>query len=228
MSNELNKIKAKIRALTSKTIENGCTEAEAVAAMQKVGELLEIYNLNLTDVQLSEEICIEDKVFLRRRTIPRWAHVFASIGAFTQTKPWTNRPYIYFFGFEPDVQMAVYLSNIVLNAMETETAAFKHTKAYLSTTRRRFATNSFKLGLARRLDERLVRPAGKGIVLHKMAAVETELRNQQPDLRFRSRPNQRVRINRDAYNAGQEAGDRVNLNRPVGGSVGVLTTSPPS
>lgn len=214
---ELTKIKAKIRALTAKTTSNGCTEEEAMSAMEKVGELLEVYNLNLAEVHLSEEICVEAKVHLGRRTIPRWAFIFATIGAFTHTKAWTNRPNVHFFGFEPDVQMATYLAQVVLRSLKTEVKEFQKTATYRTSYRRKFATNSFQMGLIQRLNERLVRPPSKerGLVLHKLAMVEDALAKQLPELRLTRRPSTRYRYNADAHRAGQAAGDRVNINRPV-------------
>lgn len=52
---------AKIRALMSKTIDAGATEAEAMAAMQKAYELLEKYQLSLSDLELKEEGAGETK-----------------------------------------------------------------------------------------------------------------------------------------------------------------------
>ena len=43
--NERSKIAARIRALLAKTVENGCTEAEALSAAAKVAELLDRHDL---------------------------------------------------------------------------------------------------------------------------------------------------------------------------------------
>ena len=45
---ELGKVKARIRALAAKTVERGCSEAEAMAAAAKVGELLDVYGLSMS------------------------------------------------------------------------------------------------------------------------------------------------------------------------------------
>ena len=45
---ELARVKARIKALTDKTVANGCTEAEAMAAAEIVGRLLERYALAWT------------------------------------------------------------------------------------------------------------------------------------------------------------------------------------
>jgi hypothetical protein len=42
---ELDKLKARIQALRAKTINNGCTEDEALSAASKVAELLDRYDL---------------------------------------------------------------------------------------------------------------------------------------------------------------------------------------
>ena len=49
---EREKIAARIRALLAKTVENGCTEAEALAAAQLAAKLLQQYELTLDEVQL--------------------------------------------------------------------------------------------------------------------------------------------------------------------------------
>jgi hypothetical protein len=40
--------------LRSKTTDNGCTEAEALLAAAKVAELLDRYDLSLTDVEIRD------------------------------------------------------------------------------------------------------------------------------------------------------------------------------
>jgi len=56
---ELSKVKARIRALAAKTVERGCSEAEAMAAAAKVGELLDVYGLSMSEVELREEACVQ-------------------------------------------------------------------------------------------------------------------------------------------------------------------------
>jgi len=47
----LDKLKLRIQALRAKTIDNGCTEEEALSAAAKVAELLDRHDLSLTDVE---------------------------------------------------------------------------------------------------------------------------------------------------------------------------------
>ena len=48
----LDKLKLRIQALRAKTIDNGCTEDEALSAAAKVAELLDRYDLSLTDIDI--------------------------------------------------------------------------------------------------------------------------------------------------------------------------------
>ena len=44
----------KVRALLSMTMENGASEAEAVMAARRAGELMREYNLDMTTIELGE------------------------------------------------------------------------------------------------------------------------------------------------------------------------------
>ena len=49
----LDRLKTRIQGLRSKTTNNGCTEAEALLATAKVAELLDRYDLSLTEIENS-------------------------------------------------------------------------------------------------------------------------------------------------------------------------------
>jgi Protein of unknown function (DUF2786) len=51
---ELTRVKARIKALAEKTVSNGCTEAEAMAAAGMVGRLLERYALSMEEIDVRE------------------------------------------------------------------------------------------------------------------------------------------------------------------------------
>ena len=48
----IDRLKTRLQGLRSKTTDNGCTEAEALLAAAKVAELLDRYDLSLTDVEI--------------------------------------------------------------------------------------------------------------------------------------------------------------------------------
>src|SRR5262249_15499778 len=65
MSTELDRVKAKIHALATKTVDRGCSEDEEMSAMEKVGKLLEQYNLTMEECDVREEKCVSVKIPLR-------------------------------------------------------------------------------------------------------------------------------------------------------------------
>lgn len=62
MNTELEKVKVRIRALASKTVDVGCTEQEALSAMSMVGKLLSMYNLTMQECDVRESPCVEIKI----------------------------------------------------------------------------------------------------------------------------------------------------------------------
>ena len=69
---ELDRVKARIKALAEKTVSNGCTEAEAMAAAEMVGRLLERYALSMDEIEVREARCVQIMVPIggqRRRPI---------------------------------------------------------------------------------------------------------------------------------------------------------------
>jgi hypothetical protein len=54
---DLARVIQRIKALRAKTIEQGCTEQEALAAANKVAELLDRYGLSLSEIELRRQAC---------------------------------------------------------------------------------------------------------------------------------------------------------------------------
>ena len=59
---ELTRVKARIKALVDKTVSNGCTEAEAMAAAEMVGRLLERHALSMEEIDVREERCVQIEI----------------------------------------------------------------------------------------------------------------------------------------------------------------------
>jgi hypothetical protein len=60
---ELSRVKARIKALAEKTVSNGCTEAEAMAAADMVGRLLERYALSMEEIGIARDLVVPSYVF---------------------------------------------------------------------------------------------------------------------------------------------------------------------
>ena len=228
---ELAKVKARIRALAARTVERGCSEAEAIAAAEKVGELLDVYGLSMSEVELREEVCVQRSLVFAdpRRGALKW--LFPAVLRFTECRGWTvGRAEFALFGLEPDVQMADYLLLVVAGALAFEERRFRASPEY--TARRKPAQvvlRSFRSGFAARVSDRLdamaeareaaaeiaraATPAGTALVVLK----EQRLTDGFKRLGIRlTTVHRRMTVqDRGAYGRGREAGSRVGLDRPV-------------
>ena len=232
-TSELNRVKARIKALAEKTIANGCTEAEAIAAAEMVGRLLERYALTMDQIDVREERRVQVVVQIGgRRRRPVDCSV-TTIARFCDCKVWFSRvegggvSYV-FFGFEPDTSLAAYLLEVIDRAIRTEVANFRGHCQRLKGVALRRASLSFQHGMATRVAERLDelqrrrdadvaarRSTGTALVLLKHQVVEEAF--QETGIRLVSGGGLgRGRANA-AFRRGVEAGNRVRLDRPVTG-----------
>jgi hypothetical protein len=105
----------KLRSLQDKTIANGCTEAEALQAAEKVAELLDKYGLSVEQLKLetAKEECSKENFDLgsKRRAHPV-VDCMDAIAKYTSTRTWyqNTSPVEYTcFGFPTDVKIAGWL-----------------------------------------------------------------------------------------------------------------------
>src|SRR3954468_15736589 len=149
---ELSKVKGRIRALAAKTVERGCSEAEALAAAAKVGELLDVYGLSMSEVALREEACLQHRVGVPgpQRLALRW--MFPALLRFCECRGWTDgRADLVLYGLEPDVLMAEYLLRVVEGALLWEEAQYRRSAEYLrSRATPQTRLRSFRYGFADR------------------------------------------------------------------------------
>jgi Protein of unknown function (DUF2786) len=232
---ELAKVKARIRALAAKTVDRGCSEAEAMAAAAKVGELLAVYGLTMSEVELREEVCLQRRlpVLGPVRQAMRW--LFPSLLRLCECRGWTDgRQDFVLFGLEPDVQMAEYLMAVIARALETEETRYRASTEYAQRRQPAQAVlRSFRYGFADRVGKRLDAMArdrekaetrhhaantGTALVLVKQQIIQEKFRGLGVNLRT-VYSTATVR-DRDAYSRGAEAGGRVGLRRPVEGGAG--------
>ncbi|GGJ42047.1 DUF2786 domain-containing protein [Neoroseomonas lacus] len=233
---ELEKVKGRIRALAARTVDRGCSEAEALAAAQKIGELLEVYGLTMTEVELRQEICIQREVVFTGPRLQALSGIFLSVIDLAETKGWmVGRTTFVFYGLEPDVLMAEYLMHIVSGTVDHEEAAYRASAAYQrsrATPQNRL--RSFRYGFAERVSKRIEELAahrraseeaartptstGTALVLVKEQLIADGFR--EIGIRLRTSYTSRTVRDGDAYRRGMEAGGRVSLERPLRGAAG--------
>ncbi len=243
---ELSRVKGRIKALTKKTVANGCTEAEAISAAEMVGRLLERYALSMDEIEVRTARCVQVEVTVHRLRRGPIDGCVPAIARFCDCKVWLARParrdpddadfvaprpgvrYI-FFGFETDTSLAAYLFAVVNRAIVTEATTFRRANPRLRATKLRRAAASFQHGLVARVAARLdsmheereasvraQRATGTALILAKHRVVDEAFREQDVRLVSMSALGRRVIVS--AYREGWVAGERVNLNRPMAGS----------
>ena len=234
---ELTRVKARIRALVEKTVSNGCTEAEAMAAAEMVGRLLERYALSMEEIDVREAQCVSLEVPIGGRQRRPIDGCVTAIARFCDCKVWIARdgamPTYVFFGFESDTVLAGYLYKLISHAIRTELEIFRAQYPRLRANRLRSASKSFQHGMAARIAERLdhmqevrdanvaaQRSTGTALMLIKHRVVDDAFR--ETAIRLVSAGNlTQARVN-GAFRDGQAAGDRVNLDRPICGTANAL------
>lgn len=235
MSNELENVKNKIRKLINRTVINGCTEAEAMASANMIGKLLSHYNLSMDEVVLENEECKQSNFSIPgRKSRHPIDGCIVEIASFCDCKVWFNTGYgeYSFFGLSHDVDMAIYLSEIVFKSMITELKKFKKSNSYVNAPcHRKRLSISFQKGMATRISQRLYEilikrkqkekenhmmlddKTSTDIVLLKKAKVNDEFKKMGIKLTKIKRHNTIGNIG--AYEKGNMAGNKINLSRPL-------------
>lgn len=227
MSGQLDGLKGRIQALRAKTVDNGCTESEALAAAAKVAELLDRYDLSLSDVELREAAC-EQLAFEthRKKRVPLDGCIGA-VAHFCDCRVWREKNaagetrYV-FFGLRSDVEVAHYLTELIDGAVRHELGRYKTSKAYqkFRHNERHLANSSFTFGMVGSVAEKLramkdARDAanagtGRALVVVKTAVVDAEL--AKLNLRLRPQRSTSRMVSDSAYEAGGAAGASLAIN----------------
>jgi hypothetical protein len=223
----LDRLKLRIQALRAKTIANGCTEDEALSAAAKVAELLDRYDLSLSDVELRAASC-ERRIYEthRKKRIPI-DDCIGAIAHFCDCRVWREKnaagesSYV-FFGLRPDIEVAHYLTELIDAAVRAELGRFKTSADYgrLRHQERHLANASFALGMVTSIAKKLtaMKPSrdqvnhstGRGLVVLKTSVVDAEF--DKLDMKLRTlRSNSRM-VSVMAYEAGGAAGVTLAIN----------------
>ncbi len=230
---ELDKLIGRIQALRAKTVEQGCTEHEALAAAEKVAELLDRYGLSLSELDLQQQSCEGVAVETSRKQAGPLDDCVPATAAFFDCRVWGEKAsggtlrYV-FFGLPADVAAARYLYELVDQAFARETALFKagETYAEMPARLRRTATNSFQIGLGRGITAKLQAlraereaglrgSSGRDLVVVKAGLVEAELAGLGLSLRTRNRSGGR-RVLSEVFDQGHTAGLRFSYTPGIG------------
>jgi Protein of unknown function (DUF2786) len=230
MTIERESVLNKIRALLEKTVKNGCSEAEAMAALGKAQAMKDAYAVTEAELNLTKE----EKAILRREPPGtkdphriKWFLV-GSVSKFCNCAGWRRRRDegggIVFCGLPPDAQFASWLLDTLANFVQAEIVNFLM-EAEPSNEGRGAAIRGFVLGCTDRISQRLrelceqsaalATSNAKALVVIKDAAVQAKL--DELGIRLRSCLSSCGEWDDSSYQAGTAAGDRASFGRPVSG-----------
>lgn len=213
---------AKVRALLSKTVANGCTEAEALAALTKARAMMAEHDLTDADFAFGgEEVRVEAK-FKTDRDHAR-DYLATAVAAFCNCKCWSGFSHeeTKFCGLESDTIFAHWLLDMLGDFVGRELANYlERTWTPHSPSIRRTESNGFVTGctgrIAQRLRELTPEPPsgnGRGLVVARNALID---RHMQALGIILKRPRSRLhRIDNRARRAGAAAGENAQFNRPL-------------
>ena len=140
---DINRLKARIQALRTKPVQNGCTEQEAVTAAAKVAEFLDQYDLSLNNVEIREEPCERAVVETCRRQRGPLNRCLNAIAAFCDCRVWLKKNNHdeqgnVFFDLSPDVAIAYYSMVILTDPEPGSMAGHSAVMLWLRITSRHF------------------------------------------------------------------------------------------
>lgn len=226
----LDKLRTRIQGLRAKTIDNGCTEGEALAAAAKVAELLDRYDLSLSDVEIREAPCERREYETHRKKRIPLDDCIGAIADFCDCRVWREKNaagearYV-FFGLRSDIEVAHYLTEVIDTAVRSELGRYKTTAEYQRFRHqdRHVANASFALGMVASIADKLVAMkagrdevndgTGRGLVVLKAAVVDTEL--EKLDLKLRTVSSRSRMVSPSAYDAGGVAGASLAINPAI-------------
>lgn len=235
--NTKDRIKAKIEALLSKTVDNGCTEDEALAAAEKAAQLMLQYEIEVGEIGLRRDAATCKAIwaplaFYGRKPIGGGVAVGAA--QLFGCRAWQDGKRVCFFGLAQDAECAARTFQTITAAMLAEMARFKRSETYRTTqachgTHGKSLMTSFLAGMGRRLYARLVElknagdlarnaaaGGGTSLVVVKEAIVSDELAKLGWQIHAPRKSRTTLRSH-SAFNAGVYAGNRVALNKSVAG-----------
>lgn len=231
---DIDRVIQRIQALRARTVDRGCTEAEAMLAAAKVSELLDRHDLTLDEVAVRRSDCEGVNVATGRKRRAPVDSCMPPIAAFCDCRVWSEQGHdgvlrFVFFGLKADVEAARFLHDLIEATFDTENTAFRRGEIYLAQRggQRRMAFNSFQIGLAGGISGKLAalkatrqsagaKSTGFDLVAVKHSVVDEEIDRLGLNFTTRAATSRRY-VHGDAYDAGKAAGSLFEPNAALGG-----------
>lgn len=230
---DLNKIKEKIIKLRAMIPEKGASEAEALSALEKADALMAEHGI--TEEELNTSEAIRDMShgefaygIKTQHPCAKWCS--KPIGQFCGVITWydSNRQASNGFGFNGDVEMYEFLLKMIHDTMNREWKEWLKVNPKRPGVSRHTEYWSFMWGISEAVIGKLhslmkareKKSTGTDLVALKHQVVAEGIKEVLPSLALKPTKSRGTRVEGSAVAAGMEAGNRINLNRPLQRGVG--------
>lgn len=232
MSNE--KLMKRIAALLQKTVENGCTQEEALAAAETAERMMREYQITQSEAELGAEGTILEEIPLYESGSMKFGKEFhikdlisVQLGKLCTTKSWMNeqKGVLCVIGLKSDIDLFAYLIDML--SVKCWQLAVERT-AHIQGERRGYRRNfilGFVSGLGRKIrevveereDDKTYKTSdGKSLVLVKTGIVDSRYGKETAHLNL-DNGRKSYSTDKKMHLAGFSEGRKANLGRPVGG-----------
>ena len=221
---------AKIKALLSKTVENGATEEEAMSAVMMAQRLMDKYQITMTETEVKEEGFEKNAIHITG-CYQRWfCHgIVNAIAALTNTKAlYHGRKTVCFYGYGQDVAFATWvyksLRDLITkasvdyaNANEQLGSNYMVRKAFIFGAAARISSRMYKEVREREATHQKVSDSRALVVVDRKALVAHKINEMFPKLgKAASQSSKGFSLN--AYLDGSKKGDQARWDKPLGSS----------
>lgn len=207
------KMLERVRAILAKTMDNGCTESEAMAALAKARELMATYEIDEKEL---DALNIEKTTTFRTEARDPYeikSNLSVNVGKFTRCKAFFDRDnVITFAGKESDIVFATWLLDTLQRFVMRALREYQRQKTIKGGTfaNNNYTSSSFVVGCAARINEKLKELApvdwakAQEVIVKELNINLTKSRASRRD------------IHEGSVKAGMEAGNSARFDKPVG------------
>lgn len=212
MNDSRKKMLDKVRAILAKTMENGCTEGEAMAALAKARELMATYEIDESELhQFEQETATIFKSAIQDPYDIKYGLGYV-VGKFCRCEAWREKNgQRMFCGLESDVIFATWLLNTLQRFVMRALRAYQADRARKHISNSNLTSVSFVNGCIDKIRDKLIELTPKYEV---NAVIKAELTKNS--IVLHKAKNKLNAANPYAFAAGSAAGDHARFNKPVG------------
>lgn len=165
---DIDKIKGRIKALLSRTVDRGATENEAKIALEKATKLMTEYQITQYDLKTYSDDKIEEKTIeLNRQSVYMRSLVACICECFDCESYYTSgTKKVTIFGLKTDVDIVEYMTEVVFLAQENEINKYKKSEDFeclIMYHAPRTIINGFINGFCYRIGEKVKELAAKKV-----------------------------------------------------------------